>query len=410
MPRTVYLTHWFPLLSETFVFFEVDGLKKRGFPLSVVSLYGCRFKNLAEHMRKADIPVQRLGLLSVPAVFAAVLRRLFRQPKLTLQIMRKLFFAPWRDMEMRLENYWALMAGFYLAEQFKQAGVRHMHGAWASGPATAAWVVRQLEGIEYSFTARATDVRPPDGFLAEKLADCAFARADSSFNVPHLQSFLAEQQRGKVHLVYNFVTLAYEKPAKVRMTEPYHIIAIGRLIEKKGFGYLVRAMDRVARMGVKAMLTIVGSGREMHALKEQVSEFRLEDRVRFTGGLSHEHIAALLAESDMLVMPSIIPAGTEQSDGLPTVITEAMTMGVPVVATDVASISDVVIDGRTGRLVPQKDEEALARAMVDVLGDRDNALRMATNARELVRGLLSEETTLGRMEKLFSQSGDQSVR
>ena len=402
LPKTVYLALWFPLLSETFVFYEVQGLWRRGFPVSVVTLYGERKKYLAEHMRNTQVPVRHLGIPHILPIAAAVIARLVRQPRLVGGILRRILFAKWRDAEMRLENYWAFCCGVYLADRFRKEGVRHIHGAWASGPATAAWVIHQLEGIPYSFTARATDVRPPDGFLGEKLADCAFARADSSFNVPHMRSFLPEDKWDKVHLVYNTLTMSSEGTAPVPMQSPCRIICIGRLIEKKGFAYLIRAAIRLHGEGVPVDVTIVGGGGLMHTLKSEAQP--IHEHVHFTGALPHDRIAGMLRESDILVMPSIIPEGTEQSDGLPTVIVEAMRMGVPVVSTRVASIGDVVIDNETGCLVPQKDIPALAEAIKGLIFDRERALRLAQNARALVNDILSEEKTLGRMEELFESA------
>lgn len=401
LPRTVYLALWFPLLSETFVFYEVEGLWKRKFPVSVVSLYGERSRFLAEHMRRSTIPVRHLGIPAILPIAAAVVRRFFRQPRQVGHILRTIVFHSWRDLEMRLENYWACCCGIYLAEQFRREGVQHVHGAWASGPATAAWVIHQLEGIPYSFTARATDVRPPDGFLAEKLADCSFARADSSFNVPHLASFLPEQQKDKVCLVYNTVTLPSSEQAPVHMKPPYRIIAIGRLIEKKGFLYLVRAAGLLRRQNVDVEVTIVGGGGQMHALRAEAEAWHIQDHVHFTGALPHDQIGGMLHQSDIMVMPSIVPEGTEKSDGLPTVIVEAMSMGVPVVSTNVASIGDVVKDGHTGLLVAQKDAAALAQAIRTLAEDRDKALELAANARNFIREMFSAENTLGRMQEFF---------
>lgn len=402
-PKTAYLALWFPLLSETFVYYELAGLWKRGLPVSVVALYGERRRYLSDEMRKGNMPVRRLGIPAILPIAAAVIKRLVRQPKKVGGLLRTILLAPWRDVEMRLENYWAFCCGVYLADKFVKAGIRHVHGAWASGPATAAWVVNQLEGISYSFTARAQDVRPSDGFLAEKLADCSFARADSSFNVPHLRACLPESERGKVHLVYNTCTLSQEKMAPVSMESPVRLVAIGRLIEKKGFVYLLKAARLLVAEGVDVRVTIVGGGGQMRALKAEAEG--LGDRVNLAGPMPHDRISGVLMESDVLVMPSIVPEGTEKSDGLPTVIVEAMCLGVPVVATDVASISDVVANGETGLLVPQKDERALADAVKTLARDREKALAMATEARRRIAENFSEENTVGRMARLFASLG-----
>lgn len=402
-PRTAYLTLWFPLPSETFVFYEVEGLCRRGLPVSVISLYGLRTKDLTARMLNAPIPVQRLGVAALGRVLGAAARRILRQPGLCLGLLRTVLCRRWRDMEMFLENLWAGVCGFYLADQCRKQGIQHLHAAWATGPATAAWMVRQLENIPYSFTARAGDVRPPDGFLGEKLADCAFARADSSFNMPHMASFLPEAQHQKLHLIYNGRTMEARAQAAVPMRRPCRVLAIGRLVETKGFQFLVDATRLLRDDGVDVRVTIAGSGRWMQNLRRRIAFQGLDDCISMPGFVTHDNIADLILDSDMLVMPCIVQKGTEDSDGLPTVIVEAMCHGLPVVSTDVASVGDVVVDGETGYLVPQRDARRLADAMRRLMDDRENALRMAANARERVAHMFCPETNLNRMHDLFKE-------
>ena len=402
-PRTVYLALWFPLSSETFVFYEVEALWKQGLPVSVVSLYGYRQRNLASHMRQSPIPVLRLGMAALPRLLGAVWRRWRREPARTMQVLRHIFWRRWRDAEMRLESAWAGVCGFYLAEHCREAGVQHLHAAWGNGPATAAWVVNALEGIPYSFTARAGDVRPPDGFLREKLEACAFARADSSFNMPHMASFLPPAQHSKLHLVYNVCTLPSVEQATVRMHAPFKVLAIGRLVETKGFQYLLDATRLLLDQGVQVQVTIAGSGMYMLALQRRITSLGLDKHVHMAGFVTHDNISRLILDSDMLVMPSVVRRNSDDSDGLPTVVVEAMCHGLPVVGTDVASMGDVVVDGETGFLVPERDAPRLAAAMRKLMDDRDNALRMATNARERVARMFDSKANLARMRDLIRE-------
>ena len=402
-PRTAYVALWFPLSSETFVFYEVDALFRQGLPLSVFSLYDRKNKNLAAHMRNTDIPVERLGCAATLRILGAVFRSWRRDAPKTRAILRTIFLRRWRDAEMYLENIWAGVCGFYLAERCRAQGIAHLHAAWANGPATAAWVVNALEGIPYSFTARAGDVRPPDGFLGEKLADCAFARADSSFNMPHMASFLPASEHHKLHLVYNVCTLPSRAQATVDMQQPLRVVAIGRLVMTKGFQYLLDATRLLLDSGVEVRVTIAGSGLYMCTLKRRIAKLRLEGHVRMAGFVRHDEVSQLMLQSDMLVMPSVVRKGTQSSDGLPTVVVEAMCHGLPVVGTDVASMSDMVVDGETGYLVPERDAAALAEAMRKLGADRDNALRMVANAKERVARLFDSQANLGRMRELIAQ-------
>ncbi len=137
-PRTLFLSHWFPLSSETFVFYEIEGLYKRNLPLSVITLYAQKHKNLAPHIRDTPVPIEHFGMLNTGRILWATAKRLVREPKKSLSLLTTLIFRRWRNAEMQLESLWATFAGFYLAERCQALGIEHMHAAWANGPATAA--------------------------------------------------------------------------------------------------------------------------------------------------------------------------------------------------------------------------------------------------------------------------------
>ncbi len=400
-PRTLYVALWFPLSSETFIFYELDALYKRNLPVSVITLYAKKLKDLAPHIHNHNIPTEHFGIASIGKILGAVTRRLIREPKKAWGILHHTIFRKWRDWEMLGENLWACLSGFYLAERCKAMDIEHVHAAWGSGPATAAYVVNKLEGIAYSFTARAGDVRPPDGFLQEKLEACAFARADSAFNIPHMASFLPPSEHDKLHLVYNVATLPTRGEAQVRMQSPYAVLAIGRLVETKGFHYLIDAVALLVKEGIDVQLSIAGSGSWMEKLKQCIAKYKLEKHVHMLGFVTHDNISQAILNSDMLVMPSIVQMGIDYSDGLPTVVIEAMCHRLPVIGTDVASMGDVVKDGETGYLVPERDAQALAHAMKSLIQDRDNAVNMAQNAKELVNKLFDGKTNIDRMCQLF---------
>ncbi len=401
-PRVLYLSLWFPLSSETFVFYEVDALFSRKLPVSVLSLYAPKAKNLALHMQKTRIPVESMGIASIWRVFKAFGKRFWQEPQKTISILKDILFRRWRDKEMCAENLWAAVAGFYVAQRCKELGIEHVHAAWANGPATAAYVAHCLEGIPFSFTARARDVNPPDGFLQEKLAACAFARADSSSNIPHMASFLPAHEQEKLHLVYNVATLpAKECCATVSLQAPYKILAIGRLVEQKGFCYLLDAVAHLRSEGLDVQVCIAGSGELKQQLDSQIKTLKLEKYAQMLGFVTHDAVSEAILNSDMLVMPSVIEEKTGFSDGLPTVVIEAMCHGLPVVGTQVASMSDVIKDGETGYLVPQRDAAALAKAMRSVLEDKENALRMAKNAKALVDSLFDSTANIDKMCRLF---------
>ncbi len=400
-PRTLFLSHWFPLSSETFVFYEIEGLYKRNLPLSVITLYAQKHKNLAAHMRSTPVPIEHFGMAKTAHILWAFAKRFVREPKKSFKILRTLLLRKWRNAEMYLENLWATFAGFYLAERAAQLGIEHIHAAWANGPTTAAWVVNQLDGVPYSFSVHAGDIRPQDGFLQRKIEDATFARANIRFNIPYLESFVAPEHHNKLYLVHNVSTLKNCPKAKVNMQSPFKLLAIGRLIETKGFQYLIEAVSLLKAAQVKVELSIIGSGSFLGILQKQIKELQLEDAVHMLGFVTHDAISEHFMRNDIFVMPSIVKEKVLCSDGLPNVVMEAMQHCVPVIATDIAGMRDAVIDGETGYLVPERDATALAEAVQKMIADRDKSLEMAKNAKELVLRTFDSDANLDKLSHLI---------
>lgn len=400
-PVVVYISHWFPKASETFIFYEVEGLFARGLPVSVCSLYGLRAGNLSPHMLQSPVPVERLGFPAVLRVLAAVLRALRRDRQNATAILRDIFLRRWRTLELRLENAWAGLCGFYLAERFRDRGVGHVHAAWGNGPATAAWVIRRLAGIPFSISVHSIDVRPSDGALADKLTAASFARADSSCNMPVLDAL--EPGADKHHLIYTARTLTPAEPAAVRLERPVRLLCVGRFLQLKGFHYAVEALSLLASRGVEAELTLAGSGLWGYSLKRLARRLGVAGQVRFPGFVAHDRMSELMRASDILLMPSIVRPGSGRSDSLPTVIVEAMLHGLPVIGSNIASFGDVIRHGETGLLVPERDAPALASAIESLARDRESALRMAAAGRELVMAMFEPEANLGRLAELFTR-------
>ncbi len=381
LPCTAYVTLWFPKGSETFVVSEVKALHTAGLPLSVHCLYGPLWNTPA--MLPEGISVERLGLAALPRIGRDFLAALLSRPLRTLALVGRVLCSPGGGLEKYGENLLAVICGLSLARRFRQLGVEHIHAAWANGSATASWCASMLLGIPFSFSARAGDVHPSDGMLVRKLRDAAFARVDSAYNLPHLRRFIPEAPN-KVQLVYNAHTLAPISPEVVGIskargndtTKPLRLVAIGRFIETKGFQHLITALGLLRNRGIDARLTLAGDGPWRGHLKAATKRLGLTNFISFPGFVPHDRISALLRASDMLVMPSVhLPGG--KGDGLPTVIVEALLHRLPVVATRVASIPDLILHGETGLLAPERDPIALADAIQWLVDNRQEALDMA---------------------------------
>jgi glycosyltransferase involved in cell wall biosynthesis len=400
--RTAYVSLWLPLASETFIYYEAEALHDRGFPVNGFSLYGRCGKGLGPRPPHGGLPVEHMGARSLLRVCAAVVRGIAGKPRISAGVFRDILFRRRRDMEQQLENTWAVFCGFYLAERCAALHIGHIHAAWACGPATAAWTASRLTGIPFSMNCLAGDIRPPDGALTEKLKAASFARVDASHNLPYLAGFDPEgAAAGKHHLIYNVSTLPSERTAAAPMRPPLRLLAVGRLVETKGFLYAVEALGILRDGGLEAELTIAGSGAWEKKLKQRAKALGLEGRTHFPGFVVHDDLPALLLAADIFLMPCCLMKGDGKGDGLPTVIMEALSHGLPVISTPVSGVGDVIRHGETGLLVPERDAAALAGAVRTLASDRSGALRMAAGGRKLVMELFDTDANLKRLAALF---------
>ena len=185
--------------------------------------------------------------------------------------------------------------------------------------------------------------------------------------------------------------------------DAFLVLAVGRLVEKKGFTYLIEAAAKTGGVEV----AIVGDGDLRSGLEARARE--VGARVFFPGFLDREATASALAAADVVVIPSVVDSGGNV-DGLPNTLLEALAAGRPVVASRVAGIPDVVVDERNGLLVPPKDPTALAAALRRLVREPETRERLGQAARRVAVEQLSWEATARRFEECYVQAAALAAR
>ena len=229
------------------------------------------------------------------------------------------------------------------------------HGYFAHRPTAIAAGAAMRLGVPYGFSVHALDARKvPADELAAQARGAAIVLACNRDVACTLHVAGATPT-----LLPHGVDLDRFVPTLPIRTNRVELLAVGRLVDKKGFDVLIEAIHLV---DADVHLRIIGGGALRPVLEQRVAHYHLGTQVTFVGRRTHDELPACYAASDVVVVPSVIDARGDR-DGLPNVVLEAMGCGRPVIASDVAAIPTAVIDGATGWLVTPGDAEALAAAI-----------------------------------------------
>ena len=230
----------------------------------------------------------------------------------------------------------------------------HIHAHFAGAAALDAMRVSLLTGVPYSVTTHAYDIFLSPANLDEKLERARFHVAVCEYNAQFLRTRVP-RAAGRIHRIVMGVD-----PEQFTRTRPYPggrtVVAIGRLIEKKGFVYLVEAAKQLPDVQVK----IVGDG-----LLRGELEAAAPPNVELLGALPPGEVKDLLESADLLALPCVVAADGDR-DSMPVVVKEALAMEIPVVGSDEVGMPEMVHDG-WGKLVPPGDSNALAAAIAELL-------------------------------------------
>lgn len=375
--RIGYVVKVYPRFSETFIVTEVLAREAAGEDIEIVALRRSGDPRFHAELARVAAPVTYLPRPTSSLSLWEALREA-ADPGIVSALGDAL-------PELLAADVDDAIAAIALAAHAERRGLSRLHAHFASAATTVARLAALIAGIPYSFTAHAKDLYHSSvdtELLRRKVADAAYVATVSEFNARFLRA-LAPEHAERVHVVPNAIELdrfGYRDPAP--RSRPLHIVGVGRLVEKKGFGVLLDAVAAV-RDDVAVRVTIAGGGELAEPLARRVRELGLDAVVRMPGPLPQDEVAALLRDADVFAAPCVVGADGN-ADGLPTVILEAMASGVPCISTRVTGIPEVVIDGVTGILCDPGDVAGLADAIRRIAANEVDRVALARSARALI--------------------------
>jgi len=383
-------------ISMTFVVNELEAHEQAGWKaLPLVSCKPYSFENLSEVMVKWN--KQAIYRPSVSVQIGVTLREIITHPlrfsRVCFWLIALLVHSPAEFAKAVYE----LTTSCYFAGHCRRFGAEHIHVHFASRSLSLGLMIGMLTGLPVSCTVHAFDIftRSP-GSLRPRLAKCKFIAAVSQFNIEYLRRTCGESVADLCHVVHCGID-AEKFGSIAHRPKPGRMICVCRLNPKKGLDVAIRACAKLRDNNVRFQFEIVGDGPQRRHLEELIGRLHLADNVKLLGTKPNDQLAELYRQACVFLMPCVkTPDG--DMDGIPVAMMEAMACEVPVVSTFISGIPELVEDGLTGRLVPEKDADALAQILEELLEDADMIERLgkAARVRVLKDFSISENATKSR--------------
>jgi colanic acid/amylovoran biosynthesis glycosyltransferase len=426
--RIAYLVSQFPALSHTFIEREVESLRRRGWAIDIFSVRRATGNNASLSVARSDA-VFTLVDVSTTRFLRSQIRMLVHHP---VAWFHGLAAASWtagsvphpRALIRRLAYF---LEAVVLLCELRRRGVRHIHVHFANNAAEVArlgTIMAEHQAgyprLTYSITMHGLGMHGLDnsadmdwphrneqtwGRLRDKLEAAAFVVCISSYTRDQLANLVGSMSQARLEVVhmgidpdhYSFSLSPSERLEKG--AAPTRLLFVGRLSEEKRPSLLVEAVQRLRDNGTPVELLIAGLGPLEEFLRARVAAAHLTRQVVFLGGVSQLELPGLYRSADIFCLTSVV-------EGVPVVLMEAMASGLPIVATDITGIPELVIDGETGLLVKPGDVEEIVDRLHRLIKDPGLGRSLATAARRHVESSFCSATEVVHLEHLLSNYVD----
>lgn len=405
--KVAYIMSRFPKITETFILYEMLALETLGAKIELFPL-------LREYQDVIHLEAQKL------------IARAHFHPFLSLKILwaqwyyicrkPKTYFSLWVEVlksTFGSRNFFVGAIGIFpksvrFAYEMEKLNVSNIHAHFASHPAVAAFIINRLTGIPYSFTAHGSDLHVERRMLDKKVAAASFAVTVSYYNKELMVAECGEKARNKIHVIHCGVDPnLFRLQPKTSNGKPIQILCVASFEEVKGHKFLVEASKILRQRDVSFECHLVGLGPLRRAVEAQIQNAGLSDYFRFHGGLPRPDIIKLHSEVDVFVLPSV-PTKNGKREGIPIVLMEAMSSGLPVVSSYLSGIPELVENGSCGILLPPGDVPALADALEKLCKDTTLRTKMGRYGRKRILEKFDLTKNSSKLLKLIKISVNQT--
>lgn len=406
-PVVAYVMSRFPKLTETFVLDEILELERAGVRVEVFPIWRESADLIHEAARPVVARAHFTPLLDLE-ILRDNLRALWTEPKRYLSALGTLLVANRKSLRYGLGALASFPKAVSFARRMRALGVRHVHAHFASHPAAVAFVVGRLAELPWSFTAHGSDLHREQAMLREKVDEARFVVAISEYNRDFILDHVGVAQREKIRVIHCGVDLEALKAAASPRADvtsrdvpgALEIVCVGTLHEVKGQRYLLEACAGLSRRGIDWRCHLVGEGTDRTLLEALAERLGIADRVIFHGACERAAVHALFASADVSVAPSV-PTADGRREGIPVVLMEAAAWGLPLVASRLSGIPEIVRDDETGLLAEPRDAAGLEAALARLASEPQTRQRLGSAARRRVEEEFQLSHNVARLEREF---------
>lgn len=397
--KIIYITASLPYgNTEIFAIPEMRELMRRGHEVRIVPM--ARYSKLPHSDAEPFLTLTLYKPLFSATTVTTGLAQLVRRPLSVGRVIDKLT----KDQPKNIvkKNRAILPRSLWLARFAQSWGADHIHAYWASVAASAAMIAGEVSGIPWSFTAHRWDIAQPNAFRA-KVESARFARFISQDGLELAQGVGGPELARQATIIRMGVPLSQHESR--RTTPPpgtdLRLICAGSLIPRKGQRFLLEAAAKLKDEGINVSVSLAGEGETREALLAQAQALGIGERVSLLGNVDHDALLRQYAEGryDAFVLPSL-------HEGISVALIEAMSYGLPAVATNVGGTRELLTEG-AGYLIPAEDVGSIVTALRTLVRDRAARLEMGARGRQRVIAEYDIEGIVDTLEERFR--GDAEV-
>ncbi len=405
-----FILKGYPRVSETFIAQEIHLLESLGYKIKIISMKKAREDMLQPINKKVEAKIQYLPedyLQNILSIVSLNFKCFTNYPwKYSLNLFSSIIKSLRRFNSSHLSHFTKAAWVTAKLKMWEKKDYTYIHSHFAHSPTEIAYYISKITDLPFSISAHAKDIYTiPKIDLLERIKAAEFITTCTEFNYQFLKNISSEIS-DKVYKNYHGISSDDFTPvANFRINKNSLIfISVGRLVPKKGYFVILKALNSLKKQGYNFSYDIFGSGVLEKELRSMVAELNLEEQVKFHLTVTHPQMIEHIKLNPGIFLCGSLISSDGDRDGIPNTVAEAMSMELPVIATKVSGIPEIIQDGVNGFLIESEDTTALANKIKELAEDPMEAQRVGKAGREKMKSMFESKKLITELSNLLEKS------